>query len=1433
MTTPGGGFALADAFVRIRPTATGFRAEAESQIKAAMTGIDPTVKIGASTAAAQIKITGIKALLSDLTKKVYSAQLSTEDTKFQAALAKDMVLLHQINETVAKPEVDLQGAVKMEAQLLGLASQLETISTQIYTTHVRMDEGNLQGRLALLITQLTALGKKAYDVRVQAKPEAMQAIQAIITEIGVLQQKVDSFHFDLIDPAALGDAEQKFRVLDREIGTFLPAALNRARQGWLGFWGVLNRNVALFGGAFGTGILGFVAVWHILADAIIEAAAVLIPAGIAFGAFAAGAVDATQHIIDHMHALSTVTSAFGQNIAPLAQGGIRSLESAINPRVFTLFGEAVQAAQNKMGAFAQLAKGAGEVVDQLGARMERAITSSNFTVFLHNAVQDLAKVGDIIGNVFGIIGNLLKTLTKSAQYLLSAIDVLTRAVENLTALPVFQTMGRWVIGLHAFWLWVGLAVTGVYYLIPVLARLTGSLSLITQNARGFDRLKLAARDLGSNLGFVAGGTRGLVPSLRTFGANMVKVGEDTFAVAGKSKILAFALGTLRSVPVWGWVAAAAIALGALGYALITAKDATQQWGDALQQNIDKTSTWGNVTGKLTGALVSVNKQVANTLDTYRGAGHSVAALTASMGDNISASVQLSQRYRELKGFQAQFSGELNLSGFRLGEMSRKFGGLRSAMALAQAAGIKVTDMLHANKNAFAQDIEVIEGLIRGYRAAGIAGGALGNAVKAVQLVNEDQIRAVGQVTQAWQQLLGIVGGGEDTFTTFAQDMLSANKALAQTGGTSRTVVQTFDATATHATRVADAARAAHTAFSGLNAQSLQLRSTWQTSITAAQTYYNALSTQAAAASDGARGSQALYQAGLDLIRILAPAAKGSTTLRQQVYLLAQQFGIGAKQMQYLINHAGSLKQNERDLQRQNDYLAKSVSNVGKDWANMASTLNDQVKSALDAVALKSSGASYAAGKLYEALHQQGPASRDAHNWYLKLITDLHNAGLSWQQAKDYAAAYTKGIGFNASAIVAAASARAAQLNDLQGTVYLDKQVRTALDLYSGALQKNADQTQQGRTARRNLISDLYDIYQKAGLGAGAIETLISKLLKIPKSEVVKLLMTGTGHYSIQQYGGTRPGATGGGAPNQPAAAAGMRVPGTGNSDTVHALLTPGEAVVPKHLVPAVAPFLGAHGVPGFGSGGYVGYATGGFAGNGSFPQVAPAAGTFLYDAYLTFKHGMTAAMVSALRAALKTAQQAATIPNIGSIGGNVTQWIRAAMALAGAPGAWFPALAAIVAHESGGDPGIVNKTAVGGEHASGLWQMLPSTYHAYGGPDSLWFNPVIEGIAAIRYIRARYGSPFNIPGLFGGSYQGYDSGGWLPPGMSMAWNGTGSYERVVGPGEGAGLTVNVYAAAGAFVGGSSPLAVGQALGQFIMRHTQAGGRLYPIGVVPK
>jgi peptidoglycan hydrolase CwlO-like protein len=94
---------------------------------------------------------------------------------------------------------------------------------------------------------------------------------------------------------------------------------------------------------------------------------------------------------------------------------------------------------------------------------------------------------------------------------------------------------------------------------------------------------------------------------------------------------------------------------------------------------------------------------------------------------------------------------------------------------------------------------------------------------------------------------------------------------------------------------------------------------------------------------------------------------------------------------------------------------------------------------------------------------------------------------------------------------------------------------------------------------------------------------------------------------------------------------------------------------------------------------------------------------------------------------------------------------------AGVPTTWVPWLLTIVRFESGGNPSIVSSVPVDGEYATGLMQMLPSTFEEYelsGFTDI--YNPIDNAIAAIRYIKADYGVPWNIPGLNGdGSYEGY------------------------------------------------------------------------------
>ncbi|BAH06762.1 hypothetical protein CKR_1711 [Clostridium kluyveri NBRC 12016] len=113
----------------------------------------------------------------------------------------------------------------------------------------------------------------------------------------------------------------------------------------------------------------------------------------------------------------------------------------------------------------------------------------------------------------------------------------------------------------------------------------------------------------------------------------------------------------------------------------------------------------------------------------------------------------------------------------------------------------------------------------------------------------------------------------------------------------------------------------------------------------------------------------------------------------------------------------------------------------------------------------------------------------------------------------------------------------------------------------------------------------------------------------------------------------------------------------------------------------------------------------------------------------------------------------------GGMSGNVSGWLASALAVTGTPMSWLPGLLRLVQAESGGNPLAYNSISVGGEHATGLLQTLPSTFREFmvKGLNNI-LNPVHNAAAAINYIKSRYGSVFNTPLFKGGSYVGYATG---------------------------------------------------------------------------
>lgn len=125
--------------------------------------------------------------------------------------------------------------------------------------------------------------------------------------------------------------------------------------------------------------------------------------------------------------------------------------------------------------------------------------------------------------------------------------------------------------------------------------------------------------------------------------------------------------------------------------------------------------------------------------------------------------------------------------------------------------------------------------------------------------------------------------------------------------------------------------------------------------------------------------------------------------------------------------------------------------------------------------------------------------------------------------------------------------------------------------------------------------------------------------------------------------------------------------------------------------------------------------------------------------------------------------------NVGGIGGPVKDQVRA---VAGKYG-WnlapqWPAIDRLVQKESSWNPNAANPTS----SARGLFQKMTSIH----GP----IEPTAAGQAewGLNYIKGRYGTPVSAL-AFHDRNNYYDSGGWLPPGATLAQNNTGVPEAVL------------------------------------------------------
>jgi hypothetical protein len=430
------------------------------------------------------------------------------------------------------------------------------------------------------------------------------------------------------------------------------------------------------------------------------------------------------------------------------------------------------------------------------------------------------------------------------------------------------------------------------------------------------------------------------------------------------------------------------------------------------------------------------------------------------------------------------------------------------------------------------------------------------------------------------------------------------------------------------------------------------------------------------------------------------------------------------------------------------------------------------------------------GSGLDSLHKNGASVSQLNAYYQTSIARLQALhGLTPAQradvqglTRDYLAWANSVTGLSGNVVKASHSIRDDFLVTMSATHRLVPTAKADADRFADAVLKTGTNSRATKHDRDVLINDLVHSGLSADDARARVKAFQDKIDALHGKKVpIDATASGSGGISV-----TAPGL---------AArifklshlAGGARIPGFGGGDVHPALLEGGETVVDKYTSRQLAPVFKAAGVPGYAAGGIAGMVP--FTASSEGSVVGGWAGSSLQS------------MVNAMIAAYKK-----TLGFLGAGSGNYAADIQAVLGAMGLPlsltGNWLSQIQT----ESGGNLRAVNLTdsnAQAGHPSVGLLQLIPGTFHAYAGPyvntpplvnfggGTVSENAMAQIYAGIHYAAARYGGAAMASVI--GHGHGYDQGGYLPTGLSLAYNGTGKPEPVGPAAGGTTYVINVHA----------------------------------------
>ena len=1099
---------------------------------------------------------------------------------------------------------------------------------------------------------------------------------------------------------------------------------------------------------------------HLIIMGTFEFLAVFIPAMYAAAAGAAVLYQGiAERVLPSMRNLYTATEVLGPMFGKTAGDvlglghSLQTAQDMANPAAYELLGETLLGLKAAMGQlnsqglspFAQLGLDVAHMLDAFGAKMVVDLRNSMGQVnsLLAGAMQALREFGQIFGNVGHALLNFASAMPGAAELVLKLLDAFSFLIKAISEIPapiitfimLIEELYRWSGVLAGIFALVGRGIAALGTLgIPVFAKIGMNFGMMVAN--------IISGVGGAIINFVAMGEK-----IGVFGARVDSAATSMVGALGGA-------ADFMAGPWGAGIMLGALALTGLVLVMMHAKSATDQLIDSLNNAVSKASNLtvlnqiangmaqaSTATSQAVGTLNNTVSQLGKTTGSGKGQFEAYAASVYAAGVPVG---QLTAEQQKL------FQQNMNvIQG--AGTISKAYGvDFTGALAMADMAGVKLAStQVVLGKNANQAGIQ-IQAMVLGYQKMDLAGGALNNTMNALDIQTQIQATQVSKVNSAWDNFIGMSTSLTGSFTQFNLDLQQMGNQAATVGGKITAFTGT---TAQSVSQIAQDLKS----FGGSSAQ------TWQAfnqSVSQANTFMDQLRIAATA---GVVPQQQYGQAVAYMVQQLLPYASANKAALAEVMALAQESNGPA------YDASKSLAQNYQIL---------------KNWTDANSVSSDHFSGMIDNLTVKLSNVTQVARNFAGTLQSD-------------VLNAIANASVGTSNITGLTQNFTKALQQNsnqaAPAVKAAQDALTTALKQYGFTTQEITQIEQEL---SSAYQHNTGQAQTTGGATRGLGGNLDTTNSKAaGLAYQIRNNLDPALNSIPANKQIALNESATGVFTLGGMVLTGQQALAIAQMNPLKHAAGGIIPGYApGQDTVPAMLSPGEGILTPQAVRMIGPGT-VHDLnktaKHFAEGGVAGGIGGGAVGLGSWTGTVNHAFSGLFS---TITSDVLGGMFTGIKKGLHSLQTSMQGTGFGiqtNTPGNFSAWLAQAIALTGVPFWWGPGLDIIARYESGFNANAINlwdSNAAAGDPSRGLMQLIMATFQSYHMPGTSWniYDPVANIAAAIRYIEARYGNVNSVPGVksveAGGGYVGYDAGGYLMPGLTMAFNGTGKPERVVPPG---------------------------------------------------